>query len=81
MVLAGSQEYVTTLLIRRFGQSWPEIPKHGRNAAGKRSMEREQGKIAHPLPRVRYEPAVVRQGLNHYRPRGSRLVVSPFREK
>jgi len=55
MVLAGSQEYITTLLIRRFGQSWPEIPKipPGNNAASKGSMEREQGKIAHPMPRVK----------------------------
>ena len=44
MVLAGSQEYITTLLIRRFGQSWPEIPKipPWKNAASKESMERER---------------------------------------
>jgi hypothetical protein len=53
MVLAGSQEYVTTLLIRRFGQSWPEIPKipPWRNAASKGSMEREnRGRSRTPCP-------------------------------
>ncbi len=55
MVLAGSQKYITTLLIRRFGQSWQEIPKipPWRNAVSKGSIEREQGKIAHPMPRVK----------------------------
>ena len=56
MVLAGSREYVTTLLIRRSGQSFPEILKipPWRDAASKGSMgEREQGKIAHPRPRVK----------------------------